>query len=56
MKFITEAPSDQWVVDEMVKHIGHNVKIVTYGDNQPSTVLECLDCNEVVLYFEGEYK
>lgn len=37
---------------QLIKHIGHEVEIVKYTDNDNNIVdvcLECLDCNEVVL-------
>lgn len=37
--------------NELKKHRGHNVKIVSYGDleNPADICLECEDCGEVVL-------
>lgn len=37
--------------DELRKHIGHNVRVVCYGDpeNPADICLECEDCDEVIL-------
>lgn len=37
--------------NELLKHRGHNVAIVSYGDydNPTDVCLECEDCNEVIL-------
>lgn len=37
--------------NELLKHRGHNVNIVSYGDsdNPADVCLECEDCGEVVL-------
>lgn len=37
--------------NELKKHRGHNVRIVSYGDweNPANICLECEDCGEVVL-------
>lgn len=37
--------------NELLKHRGHNVSIVSYGDfdNPADVCLECEDCGEVVL-------
>lgn len=37
--------------NELLKHRGHNVNIVSYGnsDNTADVCLECEDCGEVVL-------
>lgn len=42
---------DNLLWEELLKHRGHKVEIVTYGDiNNPADVcLECTDCNEVIL-------
>lgn len=42
---------DNSLWDVLMKHRGHNVSIVSYGDwNEPENVcLECEDCNEVIL-------
>lgn len=40
---------------KLVCHIGHNVQIVTYGDNddEPDVVsIECIDCQEVLVWAE----
>lgn len=42
---------DKILWKELLKHVGHNVEIVTYGDpDDPADVcLECNDCGEVIL-------
>ena len=42
---------DKILWNELLKHRGHNVNIVSYGDwDEPDDVcLECEDCNEVIL-------
>ena len=42
---------DMLLWNELKKHIGHNVEIVCYGDeNNPHDIcLECTDCNEIIL-------
>lgn len=47
----TLEPEDDMLWNLLLKHKGHNVAIVTYGDpDAPADVcLECEDCGEVVL-------
>ena len=48
--FITELQEEQWVVDKLIEHEGHNVKIELLYDE---ILLSCEDCHEVVLnYFK----
>lgn len=37
--------------EELKKHIGHSIAIVSYGDND-NIALECEDCNEVLMDFD----
>lgn len=46
-----ENRSDTLLWDELKKHRGHHINIVSYGDwDDPKNIsLECEDCNEVIL-------
>lgn len=39
------------LLETLSKHIGHDLVVVTYGDE--NTALECETCKEVVIDFEG---
>ena len=34
------------MMNRLLEHVGHNVEIVTYADQ--NVALECNDCNEVI--------
>ena len=43
---------DNYMAKKLMEHIGHNVVIAPYVDNDGNTVdvcLECEDCNEIVI-------
>ena len=41
--------------DELVKHKGHRIVVVTYGQDEAVNVAcECEDCNEVLIDFDIE--
>ena len=35
--------------DKIVKHIGHNIEVASYGDPIVNVAVECMDCNEVIV-------
>jgi hypothetical protein len=44
---------NRFLYDKLCAHIGHDVHISAYGEHKDGTfqdvVLECFDCNEIVL-------
>jgi len=40
--------------EELNKHKGHKIEIVTYGNPPVNVAIECLDCFEVLLFFDRE--
>lgn len=47
-KLVTENSSEQWIVDRLALHEGHDVGIEVLEDE---VLLSCHDCQEVVLNF-----
>ena len=35
--------------DKIVKHIGHNIEVASYGDPILNVAVECMDCYEVIV-------
>lgn len=41
--------------NDLVRHVGHNIECVTYGEfSDENVALECMDCNEVLVDFSVE--
>lgn len=40
---------NNWIVEKMKKHIGHQIEVVQYGQVGENITLECKDCNEVII-------
>ena len=39
--------------DKVLSHIGHDLEVVVYGDNE-NVAIECLTCMEVVVDYNQE--
>jgi hypothetical protein len=35
--------------DKIKSHIGHDVEVVSYGDDMQNVAIECIECNEVII-------
>lgn len=49
--FVTEMRSEQWIVDRLVQHEGHEIKIELLDDE---ALVYCDDCQEIIINFFKE--
>jgi len=40
--------------NDLKRHIGHKIVVVSYGENQENISIECETCNEVLLDYDSE--
>jgi hypothetical protein len=38
---------------DLMKHVGHDIECVTYGDND-NVAIECVTCDEILLDFDAD--
>lgn len=51
MEFITELSSEQWIVNQLLRHEGHDISIEVLDDE---VLVSCEDCQEIVINFFRE--
>ena len=42
--------------EELLRHTGHKLECVTYGNPPVNVAVECVDCYEVLIDFDKEVK
>jgi hypothetical protein len=38
--------------DDLIEHVGHDLRCVTYGSPVMNVAVECMDCHEVLVDFD----